>query len=125
MSLYRLRYVAIGGALGALIRWAVVEQFDQSRTTVVVVLNVLGSLILGLLVGGRRTRSRQARITENQFLLLGTGFCGGLTTFSTFALDVARAIDDGAAGQAALLTVATVALAILASGIGYRIGSRP
>ncbi len=125
MSLYPLRYVAAGGAVGALIRWAVVEQFDQSRTTAVVVLNVVGSLLLGLLVGARRTRSRRARITENQFLLLGTGFCGGLTTFSTFALDVAQALDDGQAGQAAVLTLATAALAIVASGIGYRIGSRP
>lgn len=125
MSLYPLRYVAVGGAVGALIRWAVVEQFDQSKTTTIVVLNIIGSLILGLLVGARRTRSRRARITENHFLLLGTGFCGGLTTFSTFALDVAKAIDNGQAGQAALLTVTTAALAIVASGIGYRIGSRP
>ena len=127
--LLSLRYVAAGGALGALARWGALEGAGSERTTLVVVaLNAVGSLLLGALVGlnltrGRPGRAARARITENQYLLAGTGFCGSLTTFSSYALDVASALDDGRLGRAALVGLITPLAAVLLAGIGYRIGS--
>lgn len=124
--LMSLRYVAAGGALGALVRWGSVGAAgDAWSAAAVLALNVLGSLLLGLLVGMNLTRTGHTRVTENQFLLVGTGFCGGLTTFSTYSVQVAEALDDGALAEAALVGFSTGLIAVLFAGIGYRIGSRP
>ncbi|MGF1596587.1 MAG: fluoride efflux transporter FluC [Acidimicrobiales bacterium] len=120
-----LRYVAVGGAVGALVRWAALEWVGGSPTVTVLVLNTVGSFILGLLVGGRRPRRGRPRITENQLLLGGAGFCGGLTTFATFAVDVAVALDDGDPLRALWVAAATAAATVVVAGIGYRVGSRP
>lgn len=111
-----LGLVAAGGAIGALTRWAVVSAQPQSReAATVLVINVTGSLLLGFLLGRRRTRQS----TKD---LVGTGFAGGFTTFSTFAVDVARRLDSGDLAMAATNGLATPLLALLAAGIGYRLG---
>jgi CrcB protein len=125
LQLRLLRYVAVGGAVGALARWVALEFTDPDRLAeVVLTLNVVGSLLLGMLAGGMRSRADGHRpITENRYMLLGTGFCGGLTTFSTYALDVARALDEGAIRRATTFGLATPLLAVLVAGIGYRLAS--
>jgi CrcB protein len=126
LQLSSLRYVAAGGAIGALTRWAAVGLVEESRAThAIFALNVAGSVVLGLLVGASRTRSGRRRVTGNQFLLVGAGFCGSLTTFSSFALDVAVALDEGALLSAALTGFGTAIVTVVGAGIGYRIGSRP
>lgn len=121
-----LRFVAAGGVVGALIRWTVVEAVDVEWVTEATFgLNVIGSLFLGIIVGLRLTRRQDQRLTNNQFLLLGTGFCGALTTFSTYAVQVAVLLDSGAALTALVTGLATPAAAVVAAGLGYRFGSRP
>lgn len=122
--LLSLRYVAAGGALGALTRWGVVELVGDDRIIVALVsVNVIGSLLLGVLIGLNPSRRRDRRITENQFLLAGTGFCGALTTFSSYAVEVAAALEDGRLVRAAVVGVVTPLLAVLLAGIGYRLGA--
>lgn len=109
--------VAIGGALGSLIRWGAVSVVDDRAALVVFGCNIVGSLFLGALLGQRE------RLTGTGFSLLGTGLAGGLTTFSTFAVDVARRLDEGQLLSAFGNGIATPTVAVVAAGLGYR-GSR-
>ena len=59
---------------------------------------------------------------ENQFLAMGAGFTGGFTTFSTFAVDVAEMLDGGRLGDAAVNGAGTALCALVAAGLGYRLG---
>lgn len=98
--------VAAGGAAGASVRWVVgagtVGEGAFPWWTLLV--NVAGCLLLGLLVGA-----------EGSWRLgLGTGFCGGLTTFSTFSVEVAALLDAGEVGTAATYLAASLVLGILA-----------
>ena len=124
LQLRLLRYVAVGGAAGALTRWGVLAATDPDLADeVLLALNVVGSLMLGMLAGGTRRRNGRRPITDNRYLLLGTGFCGGLTTFSAYALAVAQALDEGAIRQTVTFGLSTPLLAVLVGGIGYRLTS--
>ena len=86
--------VGIGGAVGANARywlglWFRAQPWAQEFTWGTLVVNVSGSLALGVVAAVFKDRSGP------WFLLLGTGFCGGYTTFSTFSLEVAEAIQKG------------------------------
>lgn len=73
-----LLLVALGAAVGAPARFAFALWIPGRRATLIV--NVLGSALLGLLVDA----------SASTVALLGTGFCGAFTTFSTFAVEAAH-----------------------------------
>ena len=103
--------VAVGGALGALARFGISTALTSSWATVLV--NLVGCLLLGLLVGARR---------EDLLLraFAGTGVLGGFTTMSTFAVEADR-LDPGAAvAYVAVSVVGGLALA----RVGLRLASR-
>ena len=108
--------VAAGGIVGSLARWGFLSIPDNRTAVATLGLNVAGSLLLGVVIAQRD------RLTDAQFHLLGTGFAGGLTTFSTFAVTVARQLEDGRLLDAVANGSGTLVLALVAAGIGYRIG---
>ena len=121
-----LRYVAAGGVLGTLARWGLLEITDEHATRLVLLaINAVGSFLLGVLIGLNLTRTGRSRVTENQFLLVGTGFCGALTSFSSYATDVAISLDQGDLDAAAVTGFATPLSGGFLAGIGYRGGGRP
>lgn len=93
-----LLLVALGGAAGAAARWATAQALPGRRATLLV--NVAGSLLLGLLTG----------VAPAPYALLGVGFCGAFTTFSTYAVEV---LDGGGWRYAALTTAGSLAACAL------------
>ena len=107
----RVIAVAVGGAAGAALRWAVVASVDAGRFPwPVLALNVVGSVLLGLLLA-EEDRRRSAHLVLHD--AGGIGFCGGLTTFSTFSLEVVDLARDGNIGLAITYTVVSVLAAVL------------
>ena len=81
-----LLLVALGGGLGSVCRYLVSRMVESSFPWGTFAVNILGSLLIGLLVAlvGKGIVSNEIK------LLLVTGFCGGFTTFSTFANESAK-----------------------------------
>jgi fluoride exporter len=117
----RVGAIAAGGALGATCRWCVVVAAGPFRFPwPVLVVNIVGSFVLGLLLAEEPSHPL-ARLALQD--LGAIGFCGGLTTFSTFAVEVVDLVDRGDAGSAALYGAASVAgsiTALLAGAIVLR-----
>jgi fluoride exporter len=111
-----LAVVAAGGALGSLARYAVAEVLPHGRASVPVgtlLVNIVGCLLLGLLVGAQP----DARWLRP---FLGTGVLGGFTTFSAFALETDRLLDR-APLVAALYVALTLLLGLVAAAAGLRV----
>jgi len=86
-------YVAIGGALGALLRYFVSNAIqNQSFPYATLTSNLLGSLAIGLCMGWLSSLSEIPIKTQ---LFLVTGILGGFTTFSSFAYENLQMIDKG------------------------------
>ncbi|WP_240376865.1 fluoride efflux transporter CrcB [Bacillus piscicola] len=86
-------YIAVGGAAGAVCRYLLgrfVARFQAGIPIPIsmLVVNVLGSFGLGVLVGTLYGGMSADASTEPLYLLVGTGFFGAFTTFSTFSLEI-------------------------------------
>lgn len=80
--------------------------------------NIAGCFILGLLTGlGQRYESMSPQL----MLLLGTGFCGAFTTFSTFSAETIKACEGGNLAQAVIYVAASVTLGFLLFFLGKRL----
>ena len=102
-----LRYPAIaaGGVLGATIRWAVAEAVSTGGFPwATFLVNVVGAALLAW-VGA-------VEIEPTLGAALGTGFCGGMTTFSTFSVEVVELLDDGRLLVAVLYGVGSLVTAV-------------
>ena len=108
--------VAVGGAVGALLRWAVGRWLATSGLPwATLLVNIAGSLLLGVV----------AAATDGWLhTLLGTGVAGALTTYSAFALDTVLLERNGRRGWAVANVVGTLALATTAFAVGWWLGAR-
>ena len=109
-ELQELLLVAVGAVPGALLRW----QFSVVLHDGDVLVNVLGSLILGLLLGLPYRPRLQ--------LLAGIGFCGSLTTFSSWMVNSVDLIDSGDPLAALGLIGMTLGLGLGGAALGLWIG---
>ena len=110
---WTLAQVALGGALGAVARFAaaaaMVRAFGPVFPWGTLAVNVIGSFLMGVLFVWLDQRGLM-RLAP----LLMAGVLGGFTTFSAFSLDVFRLWQAGAVGLAGVYVAASVALSVLA-----------
>ncbi|MFI5891324.1 fluoride efflux transporter CrcB [Actinoplanes sp. NPDC051513] len=109
-----LLLVALGAAIGAPLRYltdrAVQSRHDSVFPWGTFSVNVAGSLLLGFLAGLPAGSAWTA--------LLGTGFCGALTTYSTFSYETLRLTQDGFRFYALVNVIASVVAGLGAAGVG-------
>jgi CrcB protein len=115
--------VLVGGALGAPLRY-LTDLFVQSRHDSVFpwgtfAVNVVGSLILGATAGAVTTADGPAWVLT----LVGTGFCGALTTLSTFGFETVRLVEDGSLLEAALNVGASLVVGMAACVAGWSLAA--
>lgn len=95
--------IAIGGGLGALARYGVgllaARWWGTAFPWGTLAVNLVGCFLLGLLM---ESEARSPHVSAEMRLVLGTGFLGALTTFSTFGVDTFRAVEAGNAGAAVM-----------------------
>ncbi|HEX7536412.1 MAG TPA: fluoride efflux transporter CrcB [Dermatophilaceae bacterium] len=118
MSLF---LVITGAAIGAPLRYlsdrAVQSRHDTVFPWGTFTVNVLGSLILGLITGAVTAGGASPRLQ----LALGTGFCGALTTYSTFSYETLRLLEGDARFFAAANVVASIVAGLGAAFLGVAI----
>ena len=105
--------VAVGGALGAVLRYVVVIGMSNisfiGMPTGVLSCNILGSFLLGILISWSM---KDPLISENLRIFLQVGILGAFTTFSTFALEVFNMTEKGDYTVAMIYVVLSVILSI-------------
>ena len=96
-TLVQVAAVALGGAAGAVARFAVAKLcallFGTGFPTGTFVINITGSLFLGWFVTAMRGR---VTVSDTTYLAVAVGFVGAYTTFSTFEYEAHNLLDDGA-----------------------------
>jgi CrcB protein len=100
--------VVLGAAIGAPVRLLVSRALPAPRGTLAV--NVAGSLVLGLVAGA----------APATYALVGIGFCGTLTTFSTFALETVEGAGWRYVAASTVLCVAAAAAGLALAGGPWR-----
>ena len=106
--------VLVAGAVGAVLRYALSRAFPVRPGHLpggILIVNVVGSGVAGLLIG----LAERAALDGDLRLVLVTGFCGGLTTFSTWSVETIELLDGGRWRAAILNVVATLALGLTAA----------
>lgn len=118
--------VVVGGALGAAGREAVVLAVPDvdGLPLAILLVNVVGAFVLGLLYESLTRRPPGEPRAGRLRLLLGTGFCGGFTTYSTLATGTALLVDTSRTDVATVYVAATLVVGTVATVLGIVVGSR-
>lgn len=105
-----LLFVGLGGALGAMARYALsLLPLREGFPLNTLLINVAGAVVIGAVAGAAM---RLPSASSNLVAFLKTGLCGGFTTFSTFSLEALSLMENGRIGAAALYALASVLLCL-------------
>ncbi|MCH2194653.1 fluoride efflux transporter CrcB [Kordia sp.] len=113
-----LLLVFLGGGFGSTLRFLLGKYINSSATGIpygTFAANILGSLLIGIILG---LASKNQAISEQYTLLLATGFCGGFTTFSTFAYENHVFLKSGDFMTFAMYTIASFVIGFAAVFLG-------
>ena len=110
--------VFIGGGVGSSLRYLLGKYMNSTQTGIpwgTFTANILGSLLIGIILG---MAAKNDTLSQSQTLLLATGFCGGFTTFSTFAYENHVFLKSGDFTNFALYTIGSFVVGFLAVFLG-------
>ncbi len=114
----QLLLVFVGGGFGSVLRFIIGKFLNNTQNGIpygTFAANIIGSLLIGIILG---MAAKNDTLTSNQTLLLATGFCGGFTTFSTFAYENHIFLKSGDFTSFAIYTIASFILGFLAVFFG-------
>lgn len=110
--------VFFGGGFGSVLRYLIGKYLNSAEDGIpygTFAANILGSLLIGIILG---MSAKHDTLSQSQTLLLATGFCGGFTTFSTFAYENHVFLKSGDFTSFALYTIASFIVGFLAVFLG-------
>lgn len=110
--------VAVGGAIGSVLRYAVQKKFNVSFPAGTLAVNLTGCFLAGWLLA-----LTGKGLSPGAHLFLMTGFCGGFTTFSAFSVENLQMMISGRWVSAAFYLFTSVAGGLLATFTSYKIFS--
>ena len=120
--------IALGGALGAMTRYAIHQWADQSVKNGSVfsdfpigtfIANIAGCFLIGILIGSGRSE-----VSQHLRLFAGIGFLGALTTFSTFGSETIKSLEEGSWAIAGGNVLANVVFGLSAVMFGLWLGRK-
>ena len=116
--------VGVGGAAGSMARYATTLLLTRASANAfpaaTMLVNLMGCLLIGVLAGWAE---RSVLLNNAGWALLATGFCGGFTTFSAFALDNMKLQQGGASGTALVYSMISIVGGMLLCYIGYHLAT--
>ncbi len=110
--------VFVGGGIGSLLRYLISKAFNNYFAHFFLgtfLVNILGCLLIGFILG---LSMKGNYLSENQTLILATGFCGGFTTFSSFAFEKHFLLTAGELFHFSFYLIASVVMGIAAVAFG-------
>ena len=112
-------FVALGGALGAIGRYAIsLIPVKTGFPILTLITNIIGAILIGFIVG---VVSNKSNASDNTVLFWKTGVCGGFTTFSTFSLEALSLFEKKSYLFGSIYILLSVSFCILGVLLGKRI----
>lgn len=113
-----LIFVALGGAVGALLRYSIgLIPYSAPFPILTLIINFLGAVIIGVVAGASEVKD----VNSSLSLFIKTGVCGGFTTFSTFSLEAVNLLRSGQTALSVIYAVVSVVLCVLGVLLGMYI----
>ncbi|MDC9580187.1 fluoride efflux transporter CrcB [Xenorhabdus sp. PR6a] len=116
--------IFIGGGLGSVLRWLISLRLNNPSSPIAVgtlTANCIGAFIIGL---GLAYFNKATHLNPVWRLMLMTGFCGGLTTFSTFSAEVIYLLQTGKTDWALFTILANVIGSLLMTALAFAVISK-
>ena len=117
--------VFAGGAVGTFTRYLIALALPAvgGLPIATLIVNLVGAFLLGMLLGGLARRGDESRRGRTIRLLIGTGFMGGFTTYSSLAVETTQLVGGGSGWLGAAYAIGTLIVGLGASLAGIQLGA--